>query len=147
MTSNKLRTRIAGHRSFYNRLQSTWEHGKTAEDQEVAALREKTALLDHAVGNQHKFAFDQTQILDSTFKKQNLPILEMCHITNTSHTVNKRTDTDSLSKTYAGILHNTKRNNTTRVKVAPNWQVQQSSASRVNSDYLHASNANPRKRK
>ncbi|XP_062539104.1 uncharacterized protein LOC134207396 [Armigeres subalbatus] len=114
MTSNKLKTRITSHRSCSNRLQSLWDQGKTAEDQELAMLRERTALLDHSIVNQHAFAFDRTQILDSSFKKQNLHILETCHIVNTQHTVNKRTDTDNLSSTYAGILHTLKNNRCSR---------------------------------
>lgn len=110
MTSNQLRTRLASHRSCSNRLRSLWERGKTAEDEEIATLRERTALLDHSISHHHTFNFDNTQLLDSSRKKQNLPTLETCHIINTPNTVNKRTDTDNLSSTYAGILH-TLRNN------------------------------------
>ncbi|XP_062704303.1 uncharacterized protein LOC134286667 [Aedes albopictus] len=111
MTTNKLQTRISSHRSCSNRLQSLWDQGKTTEDVEVAQLRERTALLDHSAANHHVFAFDRTRIVDSSFKQQNLHILETCHIVNTHNTVNKRTDTDNLSNTYAGVLH-TLRNNT-----------------------------------
>lgn len=114
MTTNKLKTRIASHRSCSNRLQSMWEQGKTAEDQEVATLRERTALLGHSVASHHVFAFDRTRIVDASLKKQNLHILETCHIVNTSNTVNKRTDTDNLSSSYAGILHTVKNNRCSR---------------------------------
>ncbi|XP_062715777.1 uncharacterized protein LOC134291698 [Aedes albopictus] len=136
MTSNKLQTRISSHRSCSNRLENMWDQGKTTEDVEVAQLRERTALLDHSAANRHVFAFDRTRIVDASLKKQNLHILETCHIINTPNTVNKRTDTDNLSNTYAGVLHTLKKQytkpgrptgkrigttrvNTIRVKVAP----------------------------
>lgn len=105
MTLNQLRTRLASHRCCFNRL------GKTVEDEEIVTLRERTALLDHSIGHYQTIDFGNTQILDSSRKKPNLPTLETCHHINTPNTVNRRTDTtDNLNSTYTHILH-TLRNN------------------------------------
>lgn len=64
---------------------------------------EKTALADHHFVNDHVFDFDAFKILDTetNFKKRN--ISEMIHI-QINNTINKRTDTDNLSKIYTFIL-------------------------------------------
>ncbi|XP_062704389.1 uncharacterized protein LOC134286739 [Aedes albopictus] len=108
MTSCRLKDRVSGHRSTINKLTELREAGKDETDQEIMRLREKTALLDHCITNNHQFLLDRVEVLDSSHKKQNLAILESCHILNTQHTVNKRTDTDNLSGTYAGVLHTVK---------------------------------------
>lgn len=108
MTSCRLKDRVSGHRSTINKVRELREAGKDATDYEMERLRERTALLDHCITNNHQFLLDRVQVLDSTSKKQNLAILESCHILNTPHTVNKRTDTDNLSGTYAGVLHTAK---------------------------------------
>lgn len=113
MSSNQMWTRLVSHRSCFNRLWSLWKRRKKAEDEEIATLRERTALPDHSIGHYQTFDFGNTQILDSSRKKPNLPTLETCHIINTPSTVKYTlsTDTtDNLSSTYADILH-TLRNN------------------------------------
>lgn len=64
---------------------------------------EKTALADHHFINDHNFNFDAYEILDTetNFKKRN--ISEMIHI-QINNSINKRTDTDNLSKIYTFIL-------------------------------------------
>lgn len=108
MTSCRLKDRVSGHRSTINKLEELRAAGKDETDHEMARLREKTALLDHCITNNHNFLLDKVEVLDSSNKKQNLAILESCHILNTPNTVNKRTDTENLSGTYAGVLHTVK---------------------------------------
>ncbi|XP_062701697.1 uncharacterized protein LOC134285243 [Aedes albopictus] len=123
MTTTKLKTRISGHRSNVRRLTTLREAGHTNADAAIISIREKTALVDHAAENDHVFRLDDVKILDRTQKPSNLPILESCHIYNTPHTVNKRTDTDNLNVVYAGLLHSimnvkrTKSNNQNRPNV------------------------------
>lgn len=120
MTSNLLKTRLSGHRSDVNRLDKLLQSGHSYSDVEVQATREKTALISHCIDTGHRFDLTQAEILDQTFKRSSLSLLEMIWIHNTQDTVNKRTDTDGLNSTYAGILHalhkhrekNPKQNNT-----------------------------------
>ncbi|XP_052562356.1 uncharacterized protein LOC120425901 [Culex pipiens pallens] len=105
MTSNLLKNRLSGHRSDVNKLDQLIQSGHTYTDVEVQAHREKTALVSHCIDTGHRFDITQAKILDQSFKRSSLPLLEMIWIHNTADTVNKRTDTDGLNSTYAGILH------------------------------------------
>lgn len=91
---------------------------------ELLRLKEKTALLQHCLEEEHQFAFDRTKIVDQHRRSSALPILEVCHIVNTDHTVNKRSDVDYLSSQYAGVLHTIRHqrrehNNTDRIQHDP----------------------------
>ncbi|XP_055539553.1 uncharacterized protein LOC129726638 [Wyeomyia smithii] len=110
MTRNQLKTRLSGHKSNINKYASLIENrsANSNTDNDIAALSEKTALIQHAIQLQHNFDLTKTTILDYTQRATALPILEMCHITNTTSTVNHRTDVDQLSTTYAGLLHTIK---------------------------------------
>ena len=114
MTTTKLKNRISGHRSNLKKLTTLREAGYTNEDAAIICIREKTALVDHAAKTGHTFKLDNAKIVDRSFKTSNLPILESCHIKNTQHTVNKRTDTDNLHAAYANVLHMIQKNNTKR---------------------------------
>ncbi|XP_062716065.1 uncharacterized protein LOC134291828 [Aedes albopictus] len=98
MTTNHLKKRISGHRSNVNKHSNTTEHD----------TQPKTALIQHMLDCQHTFNLDGTKIVDRSYRSSALPMLEMCHIHNTSNTVNFRTDVDGLNITYAGILHTVK---------------------------------------
>lgn len=110
MTRNQLKTRLSGHRSNLKKYASLLETRPTNPhaDYEISHLMDKTALIEHAIQQKHSFDLTTTKILDHTYRASALPILEMCHITNTPHTVNRRTDVDGLSTTYAGLLHTIK---------------------------------------
>lgn len=108
MTSTKLKQRISGHRSNVKKLKTLLDKGHTNTDTEVLWVRDKTALVNHIADTNHNFKLEETKIIDRTFKTNNLNILESCHIYNTNHTVNKRTDTDNLHTAYAGLLHTLK---------------------------------------
>lgn len=105
MTTNRLRTRISGHKTHYNTLERLLQNQIQTTDPEIASLKEKTALLDHSITKNHRFNLEKTKILDKTNKTHTLPFLEMCHITNNSNSINRRTDTENLNSIYAGILH------------------------------------------
>ncbi|XP_058832904.1 uncharacterized protein LOC131690856 [Topomyia yanbarensis] len=105
MTSTKLKNRLSGHRSNIKKLNTLRDAGYTNNDTAIACIREKTALVDHAAATGHTFRLDSPVIIDRTFKTANLPVIESCHIKNTHHAVNKRTDTDNLHTAYGGILH------------------------------------------
>lgn len=105
MTTTKLKTRISGHKSNLKKLHTLQQAGYTNEDAAIIQVKDRTALVSHAAAMNHNFKLDETKILDRTHKPRNLPILESCHINNTQHTVNKRTDTDNLHAAYAGVLH------------------------------------------
>lgn len=105
MTSNLLTKRLSGHRSNLNQLENLLGSGLTYTDEPVRALREKTALLAHCIDHEHRFKYDSTRIVDQTYKKNVLPILEMIHISNDNNTINKRTDTDRLNATLSGLIH------------------------------------------
>ena len=105
-------------------LDGNTDPSKTADALE--RMKEKTALLQHCIEQQHRFAIEDAAILDHHRRKSALPVLEVCHIVNTDHTVNKRTDTDRLSSTYAGILHTVKKIKSTHTS-NPNPQTQTNS--------------------
>ncbi|XP_062701071.1 uncharacterized protein LOC134285069 [Aedes albopictus] len=109
MTTNTLRKRLAGHRSNVNRLDKLINDNNTnTEIAKTSLIETTTALIQHCVEQNHRFDLERTQIIDHSYKQSTLPFLEMCHITNTDHTVNKRTDIDRLSTTYAAVLHDIK---------------------------------------
>lgn len=105
MTGNLLKKRLSGHRSNLNQLESLLASGSTYTDEPVRALKEKTALLAHCIEHEHRFNYETTKIVDQTYKKNILPVLEMIHISNDSNTINKRTDTDGLNTTLSGLIH------------------------------------------
>ncbi|XP_052565330.1 uncharacterized protein LOC128093254 [Culex pipiens pallens] len=111
MTTTQLKTRMSSHRSDIKRLDELLQAGHTTDDYKIAELRQKTALLEHSIAKQHSFDTKKVRILDQHNRGTALPILEMCHITNNNHTVNKRTDTEGLSIIYAGLLHTLKTKN------------------------------------
>lgn len=104
MTQNKLATRLSGHKSLINKLDSLT---RSCTDTTIALseLRQKTALIEHCIDTGHRFNLDNTNVIDNTTHPHILPFLEMCHIQCTPHTVNKRTDVAGLNTTYAAILH------------------------------------------
>lgn len=108
MTTTKLKQRISGHRSNVRRLETLRAAGYTNEDATIMEVREKTALVDHAAAMDHTFRLENVNIIDKSNRSASLPILESCHIRNTTHTVNKRTDTDNLNVAYAAVLHTIK---------------------------------------
>lgn len=111
MTTTHLKTRLSGHQTTINKLNKLIETGHTGTDREILDLREKTALIAHCIDKQHKFDLTSTKIIDHSYKRSSLAILEMCHIYNTPDAVNKRTDVDGLNNIYAGILLSSRNKN------------------------------------
>ncbi|XP_062714712.1 uncharacterized protein LOC134291229 [Aedes albopictus] len=109
MTKNNLGKRLTGHKSNVNKLDKLMNDSQTnTEAAKTTLIETTTALIQHCIEHNHRFNLDQTQIIDHSYKQTTLPFLEMCHITNTDKTVNKRTDVDRLSTTYAAVLHSIK---------------------------------------
>lgn len=104
MTTNHLKTRLSGHQSTVNQLEKLLREGYSTADHPISTLREKTALISHCIDEDHRFDLTNTKIVDHSYKRSTLPILEMCHIFNNPTAVNKRTDVDHLNHTYTGIL-------------------------------------------
>ncbi|XP_058815363.1 uncharacterized protein LOC131678929 [Topomyia yanbarensis] len=111
MTTNKLKTRIYGHQTHYNALDKYKQLGLTATDPEIVALKEKTALLEHSIAQDHRFDLKNTKIIDKHNKKHALPFIEVCHIITNENSINRRTDTEGLNTIYAGIIHSLKNQN------------------------------------
>ncbi|XP_062710010.1 uncharacterized protein LOC134288585 [Aedes albopictus] len=112
MTTNTLRKRLAGHRSNINRLEKlTNDNNTNTEIAKTSLIETTTALIQHCIETDHRFNLEHTQIIDHSYRQSTLPFLEMCHITNTNHTINRRTDIDRLSTTYAAVLHDIKSRN------------------------------------
>lgn len=114
LTTTSLKKRVGHHKSDINKLDRLMNdiennnNDANYNSYELGRLKERTALLQHTADNKHRFALEKTEILDCHRRFSALPILEMCHIITTDKTVNKRSDCDSLSTTYAGILHTLK---------------------------------------
>ncbi|XP_062716665.1 uncharacterized protein LOC134292023 [Aedes albopictus] len=104
MTTNKLKKRISGHQSNINQLNRLRDQGYTNTDQAMIQQSSKTALTEHCAREDHRFALQQTKIIDRTYNRTTLPLLECFHIYNTSGTVNHRTDVEGLSTIYCGLL-------------------------------------------
>ncbi|XP_053686356.1 uncharacterized protein LOC128735902 [Sabethes cyaneus] len=102
MTTQQLKNRIAGHRSLIKRYEEykTSDTERTDRDEEY----KKTALMKHAIEEQHKFDLTSTKILSADDRIQALQVLEMCHIACDRNTINYRTDTNNLSIAYSGML-------------------------------------------
>ena len=109
MTTNKLCTRLAGHKSNVNKLEQTLKLD-TDRTQKLEELKGRTALIEHCINKDHRFNLEGTTIIDRTLQIHTLPFLEMCHIYNTPNTVNRRVDIDGLNTAYAGVLHMMKTN-------------------------------------
>lgn len=116
MTRNQLKTRLNGHQTHINKHQRLKEIDTSQAQDEINRLKETTALMNHTIEEGHDFDLTKTIILDHSRRATTLPILEMCHITNNTNTINYRTDVNNLNTTYAGILHtlNNKRNKRNR---------------------------------
>lgn len=109
MTTNKLQTRIYGHKSDVNLLDKVMQLENTSDRlHKLSNLKERTAMMNHCINNDHRFDLQNAKILDSSLRASRLPILEICHIM-TTQTVNKRTDVDGLHICYTGIMHTLKR--------------------------------------
>lgn len=102
-TTQYLKARISKHQSDVNKLDELLNVDE--HNTEINQLKERTALINHSIEEQHRFTLDKAEILDQHHAKPALEILEMCHISTTENTVNKRSDVDGLSSIYAGILH------------------------------------------
>ncbi|XP_062710491.1 uncharacterized protein LOC134288736 [Aedes albopictus] len=105
MTTNRLKTRIYGHQTHYNTLEKLLEQGSDANDPQIVALGEKTALMNHSINKQHRFDLKKVKILDKNVNAHTLQFLEMGHIASNKNCVNKRTDTEGLHAIYAGIIY------------------------------------------
>ena len=119
MTTTKLKTIISGHKPHYNTWDKLLQQGYTAADPLIDALREKTALLDHSITQNHRFDLKNTKIIDKHNKKHALPFIEVCHITTTENSINKRSDTEGLNTIYAGIIHTLKTSKKNRYTEIP----------------------------
>lgn len=104
MTTNRLKKRLSGHQSNINQLNRLRDLGYTNTDQAMIQQSTKTALTEHCVREDHRFALQRTRIIDRTYNRSTLPLLECFHIYNTPHTVNHRTDVEGLSAIYSGLL-------------------------------------------
>ena len=123
LTTQHLKARLSKHRSQLKKLddlRSGPNCNSPTVHQEILRMKEYTAVLKHTIEEQHKFELENTQILDQHRRSAALDVLEMCHIINTEHTVNKRTDVDGISCIYAGILHTVKK--TSRSRQPPRTQ-------------------------
>ncbi|XP_038108053.1 uncharacterized protein LOC119766716 [Culex quinquefasciatus] len=112
LTTQHLKTRLSKHRSQrkqLDELRSSPNCYSPTVQYEVQRMKEYTAVLKHTIEEQHSFELGNTQVLDQHRRSAALDVLEMCHIINTDHTVNKRSDVDGISSTYAGILHTVKK--------------------------------------
>lgn len=109
MTTNKLQTRIYGHKSDVNLLDKTMKIENTSDRlNKLGNLKERTAMMNHCIITGHRFDLQNANILDSSLRTSRLPILEICHIMSTQN-INKRTDVEGLNTCYTGIMHTLKR--------------------------------------
>ena len=115
MTKNKLYTRLSGHKSNLNKLEQILNH-EIDQTQHLEELKGKTALIEHCINKDHRFNLDRATIVDHTLNFHALAFLEMCHIYNTPHTVNKRVDVEGLNTAYAGVLHLVKAKTNTQTR-------------------------------
>ncbi|CRL00600.1 CLUMA_CG013860, isoform A [Clunio marinus] len=99
-TIQSVKKRIGQHKNDVNSIKNL---NRNCNDEFLEELKGKTALTEHVALTNHKFDFDNFEIVDHTRNRSQLNILEMLHIQNNS-TVNRRTDTMKLSQIYNGVL-------------------------------------------
>ncbi|XP_062713958.1 uncharacterized protein LOC134290776 [Aedes albopictus] len=104
LTTQQLKNRLSGHRSLINRY-TELKSSDPLEANEREEEFKKTALMVHAIENDHRFDLSKTKIVEQDNRLQALQILEMCHIFCDNTTVNFRTDTSNLNVVYSGFLH------------------------------------------
>ncbi|XP_062709972.1 uncharacterized protein LOC134288627 [Aedes albopictus] len=114
MTSNRLKTRMNGHQSHYNKMDKMLEEGINIDDPQMTTLGERTALMSHSIIKQHRFDLKKVKVLDKHKNTRTLQFLEMCHIKNNKNSINRRSDTEGLHSVYAGILYEIGKINKTR---------------------------------
>lgn len=95
-TKNKLKTRLAGHKSDLKCRTNT--------------TIQKTALADHCAMSTHTPNYDITQILQTENNYNRRLILEMLHINNvaTERRMNTKRDTDNLAQIYRHMINKKK---------------------------------------
>ncbi|XP_062533254.1 uncharacterized protein LOC134202222 [Armigeres subalbatus] len=59
MTKNRLKTRISGHRTHYNTLDKLQKNEVNTSDPRIMQLKEKTALLEHSITENHRFNMEK----------------------------------------------------------------------------------------
>lgn len=85
-TSQLLKNRIAIHKS------------------DIRKENKRCALTAHALQEDHKFLFENTEILEKQTKYNKRTVLEMIHINNEHNAINKKSDTQNLSAIYTYLL-------------------------------------------
>lgn len=95
-TKNKLKTRLAGHKSDLKSRNNN---------------SQKTALTSHCAREQHQADLDNVCVLQSESNYSKRMTLEMLHIINTTTTkrINYKTDVDGLSQSYRFLIRKKKR--------------------------------------
>lgn len=96
-TKNKLKTRIAGHKSDI----------KKRNDNTTA----RTALTAHCATKKHHPQLERVQVLQTEHNYSKRLTLEMLHIlsTTTQHRMNFKTDTDNLAQSYRTLMKKSRR--------------------------------------
>lgn len=87
-TKQKLRNRMAGHRSDIN-----------------SGSSQKTALAMHCIEESHRPDFKNVGILQTEKHYNKRMLLEMLHIKNAENSINRRSDCDGLSDIYGQFIN------------------------------------------
>ena len=92
-TKNKLRTRLAGHKSDIKNKNMT-----------------KTALSAHCAQKKHQPNWESVKILEEEMSTTKRYMLEMLHIINKKESVNFKTDTENCAQIYRKIVESHQKN-------------------------------------
>ncbi len=101
MTIQTLRKRLEGHQSNIKRLDVVTKSTNFVDLQRAAA---KTALTKHSHTTGHRFDLQNARAVGHNKNPCKLPILEMLEIKSHPHSINLKTDTNDLNKSYIAIV-------------------------------------------
>jgi hypothetical protein len=101
ITIQTLRERLHGHQANINRLDKVTQSTNFVDLQRAAAT---TALTKHSHKTGHRFDLENARVVGHNKNKFKLPILEMLEIKSHPHSINLKTDTNDLNKSYIAIV-------------------------------------------
>jgi hypothetical protein len=103
LTTYMLKERLYRHQSSINKLE------KASTPEEIEKAIASTALVKHMHVTGHKFDLQNAKVLIQTTRPAKLPIHEMLEIGSHPNSINLKTDTIDLSRSYIPIVDQFKR--------------------------------------
>lgn len=75
------------------------------DEMDIDNIHGKTALVNHAIKNNHKFKFENTTVIDRETNMRRRRFKEACHIWHDKNNINYKVDTQKLHNNYTYIFN------------------------------------------